>query len=88
MNSNSNHYQKDEIENTSSSRDGSPNHQQNASADKLDKSRPSAVSDVSPPTQPHENNPSTHSVQSDTNSLMKHSEALSQRYERANKKTN
>ena len=86
MNSNSNHYQKDEIENTSSGRDGSPNHQQNTNADKLDKSRPSAVSDVSPPTQPHENNPSTHRVQSDTNSLMKHSEALSQRYERDNKK--
>lgn len=49
MNSNSNHYQKDEVKNTSSSRDGSPNHQQNANADKLDKSRPSAVSDVASP---------------------------------------
>lgn len=86
MNSNSNHYQKDEVKNTSSSRDGSPNHQQNANADKLDKSRPSAVSDVSPPTQSHENNPSTDSVQSDTNSWMKHWEALSQGREEANKK--
>lgn len=55
MNSNSNHYQKDEIENTPSGRDDSPNLPQNANADKLDKSRPSAVSDVAPPPLSHEN---------------------------------
>lgn len=87
MNSNSNHYQKDEVKNTSSSRDGSPNHQQNANADKLDKSRPSAVSDVASPPQSHENNPSTDSVQSDINSVIKHLEAFSQGSEEANKKS-
>lgn len=87
MNSNSNHYQKDEVKNTSSSRDGSPNHQQNANADKLDKSRPSAVSDVASPPQSHENNPSTDSVQSDINSVIKHLEAFSQGSEEENKKS-
>lgn len=87
MNSNSNHYQKDEVKNTSSSRDGSPNHQQNANADKLDKSRPSAVSDVASPPQSHENNPSTDSVQSDINSVIKHLEAFNQGSEEENKKS-